>query len=116
MQELNRFYIDGNWVGAESRDQIDVINPATEGVCAKMSLGTSADIDDAVEAAKRAFETFSQTSRQERMDLMDRVIAGYQARMGDIANAVTTEMGSPKWLAGSAHAGTGLGHLMTRSA
>lgn len=113
MRDLNRFYIDGNWVKANNRSTIDVINPTTEQSCANLSMGTAADIDDAVVAAQTAFKTFSQTSREERLDLLDRVIGAYQNRMGDIAYAVTTEMGSPKWLAGSAHAGAGLGHLMT---
>ena len=113
MQTLDRFYIDGKWVDAKGRKTMDVINPATEEACAVLSLGNETDIDAAVAAARAAFETFSQTSREERLALLGKVIAGYQARMGDIAAAVTTEMGSPKWLAGSAHAGAGLGHLMT---
>ena len=113
MQILDRFYIDGKWVDAKGRSTMDVINPATEEVCAVLSLGEPSDIDAAVVAARAAFETFSQTSREERLELLGKVIAGYKARMGDIAAAVTTEMGSPKWLAGSAHAGAGLGHLMT---
>ena len=113
MQKLDRFYIDGKWVDAKDRDTIDVINPATEDVCAVLSLGNVGDVDTAVAAARRAFETFSQTSREERLALLGSVITAYKARMGDIAAAITTEMGSPKWLAGSAHAGAGLGHLMT---
>ena len=113
MQTLDRFYIDGKWVDAKGRKTMDVINPATEEACAVLSLGNESDIDAAVAAARTAFETFSLTSREERLALLGKVIAGYKARMGDIAAAVTTEMGSPKWLAGSAHAGAGLGHLMT---
>ncbi len=113
MQTLDRFYIGGKWVDAKGRETMDVINPATEEVCAVLSLGQPSDIDAAVVAARAAFETFSQTSREERLELLGKVIAGYKVRMGDIAAAVTTEMGSPKWLAGSAHAGAGLGHLMT---
>ena len=113
MQKLDRFYIDGKWVSAAGRGTIDVINPATEEACAVLSLGNSSDIDMAVAAATKAFETFSQTSRAERLELLSKIMTGYKARMGDIAQAVTLEMGSPKWLAGSAHAGAGLGHLMT---
>jgi len=113
MQKLDKFYIEGKWVAAASRKTMDVINPATEEPCAVLSLGESSDVDAAVSAARKAFETFSLTSRAQRLELLGKVIAGYKARMGDIAAAVTTEMGSPKWLAGSAHAGAGLGHLMT---
>ncbi len=113
MQNLNRFYIDGRWLAADGHQTMDVINPATEEACALLSLGDASDIDMAVTAARRAFPAFSQTSRAERMALLDRVIAAYQARMGDIANAITLEMGSPAWLAKAAHAAVGLGHFAT---
>jgi len=113
MQQLNRIYIDGNWTAPSGDQVIDVVNPATEEACAQLSLGSSADVDAAVAAAKKAFVTFSQTSKEERLELLGKVIAGYQARMGDLAAAMTTEIGAPKWLAASGHAGSGLGHLMT---
>ncbi|RZV37611.1 MAG: aldehyde dehydrogenase family protein, partial [Acidimicrobiales bacterium] len=113
MQDLNRFYIDGKWVSAEGRQTTDVVNPATEQSCAKLSMGTSSDVDAAVAAAKSAFPSFSQTSREERLELLSKVIDVYKKRMPDIAEAMTTEMGAPKWLSGRAHAGAGLGHLAT---
>jgi len=113
MQQLNRIYIDGNWTTPSGDQVIDVVNPATEEACAQLSLGSSADVDAAVAAAKKAFVTFSQTSRAERLELLGKVIAGYQVRMGDLAAAITTEIGAPKWLAESRQAGSGLGHLMT---
>ena len=112
MQTLDKFYINGEWIAAKNARVIDVINPATESACAQLSLGTAEDVDNAVRAAQNAFESFSQTSRQDRLALLDKVISGYKARMGDIAEAITLEMGAPKWLSGSAHAGAGLGHLM----
>ncbi|HHI88478.1 MAG TPA: aldehyde dehydrogenase family protein, partial [Hellea balneolensis] len=113
MKTLDQHYIDGQWVASSGTTEIDVINPATEEVCAKLVPGTSADVDKAVLAAKTAFETYSQTSREERLALLDRVIGEYQTRMGDLAAAITEEMGAPKWLAGSGQAGSGLGHLIT---
>lgn len=113
MQTLDKFYIDGQWIDAGNSHVIDVINPANEAPCAQLTLGGANDVDVAVIAAQKAFETFSQTSRAERMALLGEVVSGYQARMGDIADAITTEMGAPKWLAGAAHAAAGLGHLMT---
>ena len=113
MQILDRFYIGGKWVKATSGNTIEVINPATEEPCAILTLGSNADVDRAVAVAKIAFESFSRTNRAERLELLARVITEYKNRMGDIASAVTLEMGAPKWLAGSAHAGAGLGHLMT---
>ncbi|PHR93159.1 MAG: aldehyde dehydrogenase family protein [Robiginitomaculum sp.] len=113
MQTLDKFYIDGKWVAAGGERTIDVINPANEQACAQLSLGGPKDVDAAVRAAQTAFTSFSQTSREERLELLGKVIEQYQVRMGDIAAAISTEMGSPKWLAGSAQAASGLGHLMT---
>ncbi|MBL4853984.1 MAG: aldehyde dehydrogenase family protein [Robiginitomaculum sp.] len=113
MKTLDRFYIDGKWVSAGGHNTVDVINPATEEPCAKLTLGDASDIDMAVAAARKAFETFSQTSREERLELLGRIIAVYKTRMGDIAEAITLEMGSPKWLAASGQAGSALGHLIT---
>ncbi len=112
MKTLDRFYIDGNWVAAGGRNRIDVVNPATEEPCAKLALGTSADVDMAVQAARRAFTTYSQTSKEERLELLGKIIAVYKTRMGDIGQAITLEMGAPKWLAGSGQAGSGIGHLI----
>lgn len=113
MQKLDRIYIDGQWIAPTGEQIIDVVNPATEEPCAQLSLGSSADVDKAVAAARKAFTSFSQTSRKERLELLGKIIAGYKARMGDLAAAMTTEMGAPKWLAASGQAGSGLGHLMT---
>jgi aldehyde dehydrogenase (NAD+) len=91
---------------------MDVINPATEEPICAIALGNSADVDRAVAAAKAAFETFSQTTREERIALLEKIIACYKARMGDIAAAVSQEMGAPVGLANAAQAPAGLGHLM----
>ncbi len=113
MQKLDKIYIDGKWVSPRGDTTIEVVNPATEEACAQLSLGTSTDVDTAVSAARRAFATYSQTSREQRLELLRKIIAAYKARMGDIAQAITLEMGAPKWLAGSGQAGSGIGHLMT---
>ena len=73
----------------------DVINPATEEVAGQISLGSSADVDRAVAAARRAFATFSQSSRDERLNLLQRIIDGFEACSGELARAMTAEMGSP---------------------
>jgi len=91
---------------------MDVINPATEEPICAIALGNSADVDRAVAAAKAAFETFSQTTREERIALLEKIIECYKARMGDIAAAVSQEMGAPVGLANAAQAPAGLGHLM----
>jgi aldehyde dehydrogenase (NAD+) len=113
MREYLKFYIDGQWVDPVTPKQMDVINPANEAVAGHISAGSAADVDKAVAAAKKAFETFSKTSREERIDLLQRILAEYQKRYGDIANAITEEMGAPASLASTAQAGIGVAHLST---
>ncbi|MEH3107703.1 MAG: aldehyde dehydrogenase family protein [Sphingomonas fennica] len=111
MKSYPNHYIDGAWVPSEGGTRHAVINPATEQPCTEITLGTQADVDKAVVAARRAFETFSQTSKQERIALLQRIIAEYQKRVPDIAEAIATEMGCPISIAKTAQAGSGLGHL-----
>jgi aldehyde dehydrogenase (NAD+) len=108
-----KFYIDGKWVDPITPKSLDVINPATEAVCGHISAGAAADVDVAVKAARKAFETYSKTSREERIELLQRVLAEYQKRFGDIANAITEEMGAPASLAQRAQAPIGMAHLST---
>jgi aldehyde dehydrogenase (NAD+) len=108
-----KFYIDGKWVDPVTPKSMDVINPATEAVCGHISAGSAADVDKAVAAAKKAFETFSQTSREDRIELLERIQAEYQKRFGDIAQAITEEMGAPASLAQRAQAPIGIGHIAT---
>jgi aldehyde dehydrogenase (NAD+) len=111
MKTINRHYIDGRWVEGKGSRTYQVINPATEEVATEVTLGTAEDVDDAVKAARRAFETFSQTSKEERVGLLDRVMAEYQKRVPEIAEAIATEMGCPISVAQTAQAGSGMGHL-----
>jgi aldehyde dehydrogenase (NAD+) len=112
MENTNKFYINGEWVEPSTSDTLEVINPATEEPIATIAMGGKADVDKAVAAAKAAFETFSQTTVQERSELLGRIIECYKARMGDIAATVSQEMGAPIGLASAAQAPAGLGHLM----
>jgi aldehyde dehydrogenase (NAD+) len=95
MDNNTKFYIDGAWVDPATPHLFDVINPATEEVAGQISLGSRADVDRAVAAARRAFATFSQSSRDERLNLLRRIIDGFEAYSGELAHAMTTEMGSP---------------------
>jgi aldehyde dehydrogenase (NAD+) len=113
MREYLKFYIDGQWVEPVSLKTLDVINPANEEVVGKIALGGEADVDKAVKAARKAFATWSQTTREERLDVMQRVLAEYQKRFGDLATAVTEEMGAPASLAQRAQVPSGMGHLAT---
>src|SRR5258708_30132153 len=90
-----KFYIDGQWVEPITPNLFNVINPAVEDVAGQISLGSSADVDRAVTAARRAFATFSQTSKDERLALLRRIIDRYQARLDELACAMTLQMGSP---------------------
>jgi aldehyde dehydrogenase (NAD+) len=113
MRDYLKFYIDGQWVDPVTPKTMDVINPATEGVAGRISAGSAADVDKAVAAARRAFETFSKTSKEERIDLLQRILAEYQKRFGDIAKAITEEMGAPASLAQQAQAPVGMMHIST---
>ena len=92
MREYLKFYIDGHWVDPLRTNIFDVENPATEQVSGRISLGSAADVDVAVNAARRAFPDWSQTSREQRLGLLEAILAEYQKRAGDLAEAVTEEM------------------------
>ena len=111
MNEYLQHYIDGQWVAAEGGRRHEVINPATEEVASVVMLGGQADVDKAVAAARRAFESFSQSTKEERADLIERIIEEYKKRIPDIARAISEEMGAPISLSQTAQAGSGLGHL-----
>ena len=111
MPNTLQHYIDGQWVDSQGGRQIAVINPATDASAATLVLGTAADVDLAVIAARRAFDSFSQSSREDRIALLERIVGEYQKRVPDIARAIATEMGCPISMAQTAQAGSGLGHL-----
>jgi len=113
MRDYTKFFIDGRWVDPATPKTLDVINPATEKVAGRISLGSEADVDRAVMAARKAFASFSRTSREERLELLQAILAEYQKRFGDVANAITEEMGAPASLAQKAQAPIGMGHLST---
>ena len=106
----DKFYIDGAWVDPVSPTTIDVINPATEQAFATLSMGNGDDIDRAVAAAKSAFKTWSQTSKQDRMDLIGRIIEVYNRRYDEMAKAISTEMGAPIDFAKEEQAYVGVSH------
>ena len=109
--EYRKFYIDGQWVEPAMATEFKVINPATEEVAGVISMGTAADVDRAVAAARRAFDSFSQTSGDDRRGLLEKILAVYKKRYVDVANAIRDEMGAPTKLANGSQAGIGVGHL-----
>ncbi len=106
-----QFYINGEWVAPLSSATLDVIDPSNEEPIAKIAMGSAADVDRAVAAAKAAFPAFSQTSRGERLALLQKITAAYQARYKDVADAISREMGAPSQLAMQAQAAMGMAHL-----
>ncbi|MFA6117234.1 MAG: aldehyde dehydrogenase family protein [Sphingomonas sp.] len=112
MKSYLKQYIDGAWVESEGKRH-EVIDPATEQPCTEITLGTSADVDKAVAAARRAFESYSQTTVEERAALLGRIIEEYKARIPDLAAAISQEMGAPIGFATAAQAPAGLGHFMS---
>ena len=111
MREYTQFYINGQWVDPVTPKTLEVLDPSTEEACATISLGSEADVDLAVAAAKAAFETFSQTSVEERVGMLERMAEIFQRRIGEIAEAIRLEMGAPIKLASTAQAYAGLGHI-----
>ena len=109
--DYRKFYIDGRWVDPVEPKEFTVINPATEAPAGIISLGGAKDVDRAVAAARRAFESFAETSREERRALLEKILALYKKRYADIANAIREEMGAPASLAKGSQAGAGLGHI-----
>src|SRR5579864_1651991 len=112
MKDYVKFYIDGKWVDPAERRDFTVINPANEEPIATISLGSAADVDRAVTAAKRAFESYSETSVEERLGLLRRIIDVYKSKMDGIATTISQEMGAPISLSRKAQAPAGLAHLM----
>jgi aldehyde dehydrogenase (NAD+) len=101
MREVLQFYIDGAWVDPVEPRTLDVINPATEEVCGRISLGSTADVDKAVvTAARRAFESYSKTTREQRIDLLQAILDEFTKRYKDVAEAIMDEMGAPWDVAG----------------
>ena len=113
MKECMQFYINGEWVDPVDPKSLEVINPATEEVIGKIAMGNSQDVDKAVAAAKEAFESFSQTTKEERLALMGKILEVYQSRYDEIAETISSEMGAPLWLSKAAQAATGAGHFGT---
>lgn len=105
------FYIDGKWVAPVAPATLDVIDPSTEEAYTQISVGTKADVDKAVAAAKAAFPSFSQTSKAERLALLKRILEVYDERYEDIAQAVSYEMGAPITWAREAQAWAGQAHM-----
>ena len=111
MKDKLQFYINGAWVESDSSERIEVINPANEEVVGHVTAGTAADIDKAVQAANEAFKTYQDTSKNDRIEILNNIITEYENRYDDFVQTITEEMGAPIWLSEKAQASTGIKNL-----
>lgn len=113
LQDRRKFYINGAWVDPATPNDFEVIDPSNEQACAVISLGSEADTDDAVAAAKAAFPAWAETPVSERIALLEKLLEIYQSRYPEMAQAISQEMGAPISLSQTAQAGVGMLHIST---
>jgi aldehyde dehydrogenase (NAD+) len=106
-----QFYIDGQWIAPSAPATLDVVDPASERVYTAIAVGSKADVDKAAAAARRAFADFSRSSREQRLALLESILAAYNSRAEDLARAVSREMGAPIAFAREAQVWAGRVHL-----
>jgi aldehyde dehydrogenase (NAD+) len=111
MAHEKQFYIDGAWVDPIKPALLDVIDPSTEEAYVQISVGSAADVDRAVAAARKAFTSFSRSTRKERLELLRAILAEYNKRRSDVGDAISQEMGAPLAFAREVQAGRGVAHL-----
>ncbi|MEP7455655.1 aldehyde dehydrogenase family protein [Phyllobacterium sp. SB3] len=111
MLDKRKFYINGEWVDPLQANDLEVLNPATEKPIAVISMGSAADVDRAVAAAKKAFESYSRTSVEERLELLENLLAIYKRRYDEMARTITLELGAPITMSTQQQADVGVGHL-----
>jgi aldehyde dehydrogenase (NAD+) len=111
MLRKTEFYIDGKWVAPEAPRELEVINPADETAFAVISMGSEADVNKAVAAAKKAFPAWSRTTKEERLGYLEKLLAVYEKRSAEMAKTISQEMGAPITLATQAQAASGWGHI-----
>ncbi|GJL82538.1 MAG: aldehyde dehydrogenase [marine bacterium B5-7] len=111
MQTLTNFYINGAWVAPTTANDFPVIDPSSEEQVATITLGSEADVDRAVNAARSAFASWGWTDSGERVEVIENIASEYEKRMDDMAEAISTEMGAPIDMARTSQAGSGLSHL-----
>ena len=111
MLDKRKFYINGEWVDPITPNDLEVLNPATEKPVAVISMGTAADIDRAVAAARKAFVSYSRTSVEQRLALLEKLLSIYKRRYEEMAQTITLELGAPLTMSREQQADVGVGHL-----
>ena len=112
MDSYLKHYINGQWVDSIGGKRHEVISPSTEEPCTEITLGTKADVDAAVKAARAAFKSWSQTTREERVAVLERIVEEYKKRVPDLARSMANEMGAPVSFASTAQVGAGIGGFL----
>ncbi len=113
IQEKKDFYIDGEWVKPSRPNDLQVIDPSTEEICAIISLGSKNDTNLAVNAAKKSFSTWWSTSKEKKLELLNNLLSIYQKRSSDMAQAISLEMGAPKDWSINEQSQSGEDHIKT---
>ncbi|MDV2682798.1 aldehyde dehydrogenase family protein [Alkalihalophilus lindianensis] len=111
MRNQLKHYINGEWMESTGSETIEVINPATEEVMGKISSGTEEDLDKAVKAARSAFPIFSRSTKEERIQWLEKIVQGYEARKEELIDIMTDELGAPLSVSEEIHYHMGLGHF-----
>ncbi len=111
MLDKRNFYIDGKWITPSKQNDLKVINPSNEEAFAVISLGSKEDTDSAVKAAKKAFIKWKETSKEERIDLLEKLLTIYKKRSNEMSKVISMEMGSPIDYSSSTHTTSGQSHL-----
>ncbi|HYD05227.1 MAG TPA: aldehyde dehydrogenase family protein [Reyranella sp.] len=112
MDSYLKHYINGEWVDSIGGKRHEVISPSTEEPTTEITLGTQADVDAAVKAARAAFKTWSETTREQRLSVLERIVEEYKKRVPDLARSMAAEMGAPVSFASTAQVGAGIGGFL----
>ena len=113
MLDKKKFYINGQWVDPKTPKDLKVIDPSTENECAVISIGGKEDVNDAVSAATKAFESWAFSSKEHRLEILENLYSVYKKRWSDMAQAISLEMGAPIDFSTQLQAGTGASHIKT---
>ena len=111
MLDKRKFYINGRWVEPKKLNTFNVINPCNEDPCAIISLGSKEDTNDAIKSAKKAFETWKETTKEDRLDYLEKLLSVYKKRSREMAEAISLEMGAPMDWATEVQTASGQLHL-----
>ena len=111
MLDKRKFYINGKWVEPAKKNDFEVINPSNEETFAVISLGTKADVDLAVKVSKEAFESWKETTKEERIKLLENLLSVYKKRFSEMTEAISKEMGAPMDWSSNVQNASGQGHL-----